>query len=155
MSITNEPLNQAGQVLATVTQAKSSITWHDLSIGLWATLLAVVVALGKFLRWFFKRETERFWQDVDTRFQMQLQESMGQVNARIDNLTTSMDRKFTQQENDIKDIKLGVGKIRSHYHNTETAESSVLDEILDCLQALKTYTASKPAENTSDNIPKS
>ena len=154
MSIETEALNQTERVLTTVTQVKPGITWHDLSIGLWATLLAVAIALGKFLRWFFKRETERFWQDVDLRFQVQLQESMGQVNARIDNLTASMDRKFTQQENDIKDIKLGVGKIRSHYHNTETAESSVLDEILDCLQALKTQTTNKPTENTPDNITK-
>jgi hypothetical protein len=135
------------QFADTAAKTKSIVTWHDLTIGLWALVAAAGFALGKFIKWFSTREVKRFWEDVDGRLKQQLSAHMVEHDATLyayvdkklheiqDDITKSI--KVSVQESvkqstiDITDIKDSVKKLRAHNHDRSAVERGVFEQLLD------------------------
>lgn len=105
--------------------AASPLTWHDISLGLWAVIVAGAYGIGKFIKWFSTREIKRFWEDVDVRLDARIKESEERIEA-----------KFLERDKKITDIAVGVEKISAHYHDKTAMETGVLNHILSAVEKL-------------------
>ena len=65
---------------------KELITWHDVSFGLWAFILACSVFILKFLSWFSTREIANFWEKINKLQQAQIEILQKEINDKFNEL---------------------------------------------------------------------
>ena len=100
-------------------EPKQFISWHEVTIGLWAAILTAIYYLTKFLRWFSTRELEAFWKKISF---MQL--------THVNTLRKEIEIKF-----DSLDEK--ISKIERATHGNRESKDAVLNEVLETLKQIK------------------
>lgn len=100
---------------------KDSISWHDVSFGLWAFILACGMSILKFVSWFSTREIANFWKRINT---MQL--------AQIEVLKVEIDQKFSELDCKIQKIHLAT-------HGRREEEVGVLLQVLEQLKRISDH----------------
>lgn len=123
---------QTAQVAVETTHA--SITWQDLSLGLWALIVAASFGVLKFISWFSTREIKRFWNDIDIRLDDRIKASEERIEAKL-----------LERDEKIEKIAKGVEVIRGHYHDKTAMEAGVLNQLLHVAEKLD-----KKVDNTND-----
>ena len=100
---------------------KELITWHDVSFGLWAFILACAAFILKFLSWFSTREISNFWEKIN-----KLQQ------AQIEILKKEIDHKFSELDCKIQKIHLAT-------HGRKEQKDAVLLQVLEQLQKMSEH----------------
>jgi len=105
--------------------SKELITWHDVSFGLWAFILACGVFILKFLSWFSTGEIAIFWEKINTMQQ-----------AQIEILKKEIDCKFSELDCKIQKIHLAT-------HGKKEEKDAVLLQVLEQLNKISEHQESK------------
>jgi hypothetical protein len=125
------------QPLIDSSKVRAAITWHDLTLGLWAGLVGILYGVVRFLKWFALREIDRFLTDVHKRLTERVEE---QLRVHKADLEHSLEKRL---ETHAKEINLRLDTVVREQAETNkntkayhAKEDSVLQEILNTLGKL-------------------
>lgn len=89
------------------------LSWHDLTIGIWAALLALGFSIFRFLRWFSTREIENFWEKIKSEIkagEKRLENKIEEVDDKSSNRLSEIENhliKYKKEKHDLADINSG------------------------------------------------